>query len=300
VTPTLGPTDGRTDGAGQVKTKPQQKTVQPRVIEPGALAITAPRASTVILAGEDCLVTWNSTGLVGRLEIILEYTSNQGQISPMRLATNLRNSGSYRVRIPQTVSSEGGGEYRIKVVSGDVIGISEKLNIYQQINLWLIPNTKLERGSRVRVSWTDRVGNVEHNKSFYYWKLTAEWVNTGIEALNGRDIHVDITIVNQDNEQVVSRGRIGFSEQGQAIPAKAARTVVYYFVPHVTNGEFFCNMLGLGSQSVLNGCVERKLKAGSRLAEESGRRFRVEVQIVHAREPEKLRGNNTRTLFMSF
>ena len=102
------------------------------VAQPG-IEVKAPTSSTRIVAGGNCRVQWASTGSIDKVNIWMEYIDRNGQVTVNQIPeignTQVANTGSRTIRIPESWSSEHGERWRIKIAAGGAEGRSEMLTI---------------------------------------------------------------------------------------------------------------------------------------------------------------------------
>lgn len=102
------------------------------VAQPG-IEVKAPTSSTRIVAGGNCRVQWASTGSIDKVNIWMEYIDRNGQVTVNQIPeignTQVANTGSRTIRIPESWSSEHGERWRIKIAGGGAEGRSEMLTI---------------------------------------------------------------------------------------------------------------------------------------------------------------------------
>ena len=102
------------------------------VAQPG-IEVKAPTSDTRIVAGGNCRVQWASTGSIDKVSIWMEYIDRNGQVTVNQIPgignTQVANTGSRTIRIPESWSSEHGERWRIKIAGGGAEGRSEMLTI---------------------------------------------------------------------------------------------------------------------------------------------------------------------------
>ncbi|MDI6698023.1 MAG: hypothetical protein QME85_03680 [Candidatus Saccharicenans sp.] len=100
-----------------------------------AIEVKAPTSDTRIVSGENCRLQWTSTGSIEKVNIWMEYIDRNDRIAVMQIPgignSQVANTGSRTIRIPETWNSEHGERWRIKIAGGGAEGRSEMLTIIQ-------------------------------------------------------------------------------------------------------------------------------------------------------------------------
>lgn len=100
---------------------------------PSTIRVTVPTARTELVAGEGCRVRWATTGPIEEVNLWMEYTDRNGQVTVMQVPgignDRIPNTGTKIIKIPESWNSEQGLRWRVKIASGNVVGRSEDLNI---------------------------------------------------------------------------------------------------------------------------------------------------------------------------
>jgi len=241
---------------------------------PASFALTAPFANAILVAGEPAEIRWTTTGAVDRVQVGLLYKNkNEPNFNPnsfQALAMNVPNTGSAQVTLPPHLNSFFNLQsYALAVRSAAPPFTPQSLvevKVYPRVSLQMIPVT-----------------TISQEKHSPYWRdtlrLQLDFSTYGLETLS--QVSAKVKIYLQSTDQLVVQGTV--SKQGFFNPGPY--TVVIRF--GVNRNGFVPLADGENYYSPDHG----ELPSGD---------YRVVVELFDPREPEPLRADNTKILFLKY